>query len=97
MTKKIAKKRSPKPDGVGTKTRAWRKEYQLLYRLCQVSELGWGIVKKAKQGDKNALDAIWFYAIQGHRKSAVLEWVEQQRNKTAEAKIAKREAKKERK
>lgn len=93
MTKKIAKKKEPKPDGQGTKTRAWRQEYQLLYRLCQVPELGWDIVKKAKQGDKVALDAIWFYAVQGHRKSAVLDWVEQQRTKIAEAEYAKREAK----
>lgn len=94
MTKKIVKKKEPKPDGKGTKSKAWRQTYQLLYRLCQVPEIGWDVVKKAKQRDKTALDIIWFYAIQGHRKSAVLEWVEQQRDKIAKEEYAKREARK---
>ena len=89
-------KKSPtkKPDGESTKTKKWRQEYQLLYRLCQVPELGWDIVNKAKAGDKTALDTIWFYAVQGHRKSAVLDWVDQQRTKLAEAQSAKRELRK---
>ncbi len=77
MVKKKTKNKTKKRL-TDARSKEWRKEYQLLYRLCQVPELGWELVNKAKAGNKVALNAIAFYATSGHRKSAVLLWVDQQ-------------------